>query len=253
MMKDNLSKKLLFAIIGVIVLWLLIPFIVTQKYGLPKDSGAMGDTFGIVNSLFSALAFAFLIYTALMQREELRLQRKELKLTRKELERSAEAQLTLVKLTREQLDLELKVRKNEIKAELKLLLSEWYAQSNGNWRLRIKFQPVFHQLNLNSISLVNNELELIIDESSYTNLLNKYFSPGESLHITLFSKYGNKHPINGLKIQFVFLDIDKNTYKQELNFDGDIGFFNDPVIDQGAIFDLSQFQNLCCSSPRSLH
>ena len=55
--------------------------------------------FGAVNSLFSGLAFAGLIFTILLQRgdlalqrRELVLQRRELTLTRVELERSAEAQ-----------------------------------------------------------------------------------------------------------------------------------------------------------------
>lgn len=43
-----------------------------------KDRGTYGDMFGAVNSLFSGLAFAGIIYTILLQREELRLQREEL-------------------------------------------------------------------------------------------------------------------------------------------------------------------------------
>ncbi|MBL7951396.1 MAG: hypothetical protein JNM62_06720 [Flavobacteriales bacterium] len=54
--------------------------------------GQFGDMFGAVNSLFSGLAFAGIIYTILLQRRELGLQRRELESTRKELERSANAQ-----------------------------------------------------------------------------------------------------------------------------------------------------------------
>lgn len=54
--------------------------------------GQFGDVFGAVNALFSGLAFAGLIYTVFLQREELALQRKELELTRQELQRTAEAQ-----------------------------------------------------------------------------------------------------------------------------------------------------------------
>jgi len=39
-----------------------------------------GDMFGAVNTLFSGLAFAGLIYAILLQRSELELQRKELEL-----------------------------------------------------------------------------------------------------------------------------------------------------------------------------
>jgi hypothetical protein len=64
-----------------------------------QDSrGQFGDMFGAVNSLFSGLAFAGLIFTILLQRREfarrrreLVLQRQELALTREELERSEDA------------------------------------------------------------------------------------------------------------------------------------------------------------------
>lgn len=48
-------------------------------------AGGFGDSFGILTSLFSALAFAGLILTILLQRDELSLQREELKETRKEI------------------------------------------------------------------------------------------------------------------------------------------------------------------------
>jgi hypothetical protein len=54
--------------------------------------GQFGDQFGAVNSLFSGLAFAGLVYAILLQRGELRLQRRELEQTRRELTRAAEAQ-----------------------------------------------------------------------------------------------------------------------------------------------------------------
>lgn len=48
-------------------------------------SGVFGDSFGLLTSLFSGLAFAGLIITILMQKDELALQREELSLTRDEL------------------------------------------------------------------------------------------------------------------------------------------------------------------------
>lgn len=50
-----------------------------------NTSGVFGDSFGPLTSLFSGLAFAGLIITILMQRDELSLQRQELNLTRNEL------------------------------------------------------------------------------------------------------------------------------------------------------------------------
>lgn len=56
-------------------------------YWMLKDStdrGTFGDMFGSANAIFSGLAFAGLIYTILLQKEELGLQRTELKETRNE-------------------------------------------------------------------------------------------------------------------------------------------------------------------------
>lgn len=53
---------------------------------------SISEVFEGVNSLFAGLAFAGIIYTVLLQRNELRLQRQELKETREELKRSADAQ-----------------------------------------------------------------------------------------------------------------------------------------------------------------
>lgn len=49
------------------------------------QSGVFGDSFGLLTSLFSGLAFSGLIVTILLQREDLNLQRQELSETRKEM------------------------------------------------------------------------------------------------------------------------------------------------------------------------
>lgn len=51
-----------------------------------EKSGVFGDSFGVLTSLFSGLAFAGLIITIVMQKDELALQREELKLQRAALE-----------------------------------------------------------------------------------------------------------------------------------------------------------------------
>lgn len=51
----------------------------------PAERGQFGDMFGGLNALFTALAFAALIYTVLLQRDELSLQRRELAGQRKQL------------------------------------------------------------------------------------------------------------------------------------------------------------------------
>lgn len=108
--KDKKDRKitvwLVVAIVLVLVIWFLGPMVINLCYDAPAGAGEFGDSFGAINALFTALAFAFLIYTSLMQKEELEMQRKELEMTREELKKSAEAQAELVKLTKEQLSLQ---------------------------------------------------------------------------------------------------------------------------------------------------
>jgi len=79
-----IGRIILYSLIGVIVLWALSFFLF---YVIPDsgERGQFGDMFGAVNALFSGLAFAGLIITLILQRQELGLQREELEQTREEL------------------------------------------------------------------------------------------------------------------------------------------------------------------------
>ncbi|WP_145323046.1 hypothetical protein [Paenibacillus xylanexedens] len=83
---------------AIIILWGASWYFIPQWYDKTSlEAGTFGDMFGAVNSLFSGLAFAGLIYTITVQRQELSLQREaikmqteELKLQREETARSAD-------------------------------------------------------------------------------------------------------------------------------------------------------------------
>lgn len=64
---------------------------ITYKFNTkPIDGfGQLGDFFGVLNCLFSGAAFLMLIYTAIMQKEELALQRKDIEKNTSELEQQA--------------------------------------------------------------------------------------------------------------------------------------------------------------------
>lgn len=81
---DNYAdiKQGIFIFILVLILWAIFGFIAYKNIDGWPTRGQVGDMFGVVNSLFSGLAFAGLIYTIILQRNELALQRKELKETR---------------------------------------------------------------------------------------------------------------------------------------------------------------------------
>jgi len=111
------KNKLILAGVVILGLWFLIgiaPYCLESNSILvsfpPTDAekdlwsirGQMGDMFGAVNSLFSALALAGLIYTVCLQRKELQLQRRDLALTRREIKRSASAQEESEKALRSQ-------------------------------------------------------------------------------------------------------------------------------------------------------
>lgn len=85
-------RILVSVVAGIVSIQAIAGVLIYSLNGDWPTRGQFGDMFGAVNALFSGLAFAGLIYTVLLQREELSLQREELKLTRRELERSAAAQ-----------------------------------------------------------------------------------------------------------------------------------------------------------------
>jgi len=85
-------KKLSALLIGGVILMVLGYGVTLVVMTWPIDevslnkSGVFGDSFGLLTSLFSGLAFAGLIITIVMQKDELALQREELKLQRAALE-----------------------------------------------------------------------------------------------------------------------------------------------------------------------
>lgn len=102
LIKNNLRKYLgcalaLAVLLGSVPFGLFLLGACTGR-GIPISGDALqsaalyGDSFGFLNGIVSGLAFAALVLTLLMQREELELQRQELASTREELARTANAQ-----------------------------------------------------------------------------------------------------------------------------------------------------------------
>jgi hypothetical protein len=86
------QRLVLLAVIAIVGIQIVAGLAMLVLIPESDKRGQFGDMFGVVNALFSGLAFAGVIYAVLLQREDLKLQREELTLTRKELQRSAEAQ-----------------------------------------------------------------------------------------------------------------------------------------------------------------
>ena len=91
--EERKEKHILIAVFATVcAAWALTGTAVYFALGDWAVRGQFGDMFGAVNALFSGLAFAGLVVTIFLQRNELALQRNELELTRQELSRSAQAQ-----------------------------------------------------------------------------------------------------------------------------------------------------------------
>ena len=87
MTDEQKENKLLglYILLGIIfIIWIASIFGLTQYISDPEKKGQFGDSFGAINSLFSGLALAGIIYTIYLQKKELSLQRKELSDTREE-------------------------------------------------------------------------------------------------------------------------------------------------------------------------
>ncbi len=93
-----------------------------------NDLGVYGDFFGSINTFVSALAFAGLIYTIMLQRTDLRLQREELQLTREELKRQATAQENSVSEQAAQM----KLLEEQINKDIRPYINAYWEMRNGD-------------------------------------------------------------------------------------------------------------------------
>lgn len=85
-------KTLIITSIIVVLIW-AISGVSVYYWGKDwSERGTMGDMFGVINSLFSGLAFAGLVFTIILQRQEITTNREEIEMNRKELHKSVRAQ-----------------------------------------------------------------------------------------------------------------------------------------------------------------
>lgn len=103
-------------LIAAMALFIFYAYVVWSAFAHDwKESGVFGDSFGGLNALFSGSALAGVIFSILLQRDELRLQREELRMTRTELQRTAAAQEKSEHALQEQVEmLRLTARLNSI-------------------------------------------------------------------------------------------------------------------------------------------
>lgn len=104
--EDNYLTNFVLIAVGLTIIAIGFPFLVNYFFGDWAKSGTFGDTFGALNALFSGLAFAGVIVTILIQRNELNNQRIELQLQRTEMQETRKEFLTnrITNLVYSQLD-----------------------------------------------------------------------------------------------------------------------------------------------------
>ncbi|NQU85154.1 MAG: hypothetical protein HQ541_05275 [Mariniphaga sp.] len=145
--KDESFKPLVVLGIIILVMWLLSFGAVYFTLDSWTDRGTFGDLFGGINSLFSGLALAGIIYTIFLQRKELKLQRLELIETRKELTRSAKAQ--------EKSEIALKEQADSLKKSSQLTalsnLINYYTEQQQVFRSSPHFYKDFSEKRINAL------------------------------------------------------------------------------------------------------
>ena len=89
-------KRKIYWLIGLIPLIIVILYTLSLIYLTDADwisnPGTFGDSFGIINALFTGLAFSGLIVTIMLQYEEIKIQQQDLLESRQQFARSADAQ-----------------------------------------------------------------------------------------------------------------------------------------------------------------
>lgn len=91
-------------ILIVVIIWMTSALFIYFGLDTWDKRGAFGDLFGAINSLFSGLAFAGLMYTIFLTKQDLEIQRKEVAANRKQLIKSAKAQQKSEKALAEQVE-----------------------------------------------------------------------------------------------------------------------------------------------------
>ena len=103
--KDFWGKQMIFSAIGVICFMSVTYLIIISCFTSMEQRGQFGDMFGMVNALFSGLAFAGVIITIRQQHIDLEYQRVTIKQTNDEMERQTkEFELQNKTLKRQQFD-----------------------------------------------------------------------------------------------------------------------------------------------------
>jgi hypothetical protein len=218
MKKYLLTFTLILSMLLILYLWYSYPDRIIARFGEPKGPGEYGDIFGAINALFTSLAFALLIYTALMQREELKLQREELHLTREELRKSADAQKELMEVTKANFEFQVETRKHEIFPEFRIHLESLLDLHPNKTATQLSISPKFFALLIMDIQVKSSGV--FFDQKAFeTKYLNRVINIGD--YVLLSLEYSDPNAIRGTVINLFLRDVNgKFRYTQQISHDG---------------------------------
>ncbi len=133
---DNL-RGLIILFVVVFLIWLIFFILGLCLFQEKVNVGAFGDSFGILNTLFSGLALGGVIFTVYQQKKELELQREELQATREEMKKSTIAQQNSEMALSEQVkSMELTAKLNGLNTmlQVQIALMNKYKKSNPGFK-----------------------------------------------------------------------------------------------------------------------
>ncbi len=128
----NNLKFLVTITVSIFILWALSGVIIYFLLDNWSDRGTFGDLFGVINSLFSGLALAGLIYTTYISRKDIIDQRGEIEINRKELIKSRKIQEKSERALEEQaIQLKLSTKLNGLQTLVSYFTSQISNQNNS--------------------------------------------------------------------------------------------------------------------------
>ncbi len=219
------QKKLIAWIILAIIVWFAFTATSILIFGKPSSAAGIGDSFGVVNSLFTALAFAFLIYTSYMQKEELGLQREELEKTREQLAQSTSAHEELVQLTKEANSFNFLINSDKIDPTLHI-----YRYNFNSEELRFSLQILGKELKITKLSSSHDRFSF---STSGGNFNSRYL---QVLEVTADFVIPKSAFQDYDSIQISFESSDGYSFSQELLIRGNQLFIGSVQPDSGIAF-----------------
>lgn len=183
-------------------------YVVKEPQDILINPGVFGDSSGAINALFSALAFAGVIFAIILQKKELQLQREELKQTREELEgQKHEFEQQNETLKRQRFE---NTFFNMLSLQQDIVKGLSYEYKSGNTRISINDREVFYSFLLKRPLYVIIDSNVSLESSSLFNALRKEVIIKEKneygeISITQFTKSQQQKNIDEFKIYELYL------------------------------------------------